>query len=275
MKMKNSLKRTIFYFRLKKTIVQMGCFYIKYIIYFIYKKGEISMKKVEKQVFTNSKVKLLLFITFILSILSIFIALAIVAISVEKSPLPEFPLTMVEHMWKFYLMIPLPLLSTVLGIIFINRKYKCKKNLIAGIITLILLCIFGSFTSVFAKQISHDSSYLNELSNRVSINFPHDSYISITFNLSDDCDFLVMIKIQDSFSRDFINQLESGNNWKKDTSHIPSNVLDIYTLAVTQNYDYFTVFNETKTVYNDFDGKLIYMAFDIETNVMYVYSFKE
>ena len=77
------------------------------------------------------------------------VALMLVAFSVQSSPIPDFPFAMVEHMWKFFLIIPIPLSSLILGIIFTTKGYKCKKNIIVGIIMIVILSIFGTFTNNF------------------------------------------------------------------------------------------------------------------------------
>src|SRR5690554_3028957 len=189
------------------------------------------MQKQEIETSLNSGIKKFLLVMFILSLLSIFGAMMLVAISVAMSPLPDFPLTMTEHMWKFYLIVPIPGVSAILGIVFIRKKYKCKKNIIAGIIMTTLLCVYGGFTSIFANRISHDSNYIIELSNEVNFYIPNDSYISIAFDFNENCESMAMIKINSSANNDFINKLEGNNNRKKDRSFIPSNVLDIYAFS--------------------------------------------
>lgn len=55
----------------------------------------------------------------------------------------------IENMWLFFLMTPIPVFSTVFGCILKAKGYKYKKNIVAGIIMTILLCIYGSFTFIF------------------------------------------------------------------------------------------------------------------------------
>ena len=83
-----------------------------------------------RNIASKNNVKNLLLLAFIFSILSLFFALIIVSISMNSSPLPSFPFSMTEHMWKFYLFLPLPLASLILGVIYIGQGYKCKKILL-------------------------------------------------------------------------------------------------------------------------------------------------
>ena len=197
----------------------------------------------------------------------------VVAISVNNSPLPDFPLAMTEHMWKFFIMVPIPLVSIILGFIYLKKGYKCKKNIIAGIIMTGLLCIFGSFTGAFSDQISHDMSYLKPISEKINLDIPTDGYISIMYDFQDSGDSLAMVKIDDQNDK-FVSQLDSNSNWRKDTSFIPSNKIDLYLLTMTSSYDYFMIYNLTINSYNSFEGEIIYFAYNIESDVLLIYCSK-
>ena len=221
----------------------------------------------------KKKIKVLLLVSFILSLISIYFALMIVAISVNNSPLPDFPLSMAEHMWKFFIIVPIPLASIILGFIYLKKGYKCKKNIIAGIIMTGLLCIFGSFTSAFSDRISHDMSYLEPISEKINLDIPTDGYISIMYDFQDSDDSLAMVKIDDQ-NDSFASELDNNNNWKRDTSFIPSNKIDLYLLTMTSSYDYFMIYNLTTNSYNYFEGKTIYFAYNIESDVLLIYCSK-
>lgn len=51
-----------------------------------------------------------------------------------------------RDMWILYLLTPIPIASIVYGCVWKAKGRNCKKNIIVGIIVLVLLCIFGSFT---------------------------------------------------------------------------------------------------------------------------------
>ena len=54
-----------------------------------------------------------------------------------------------ENMWVFFLMTPIPLSSIIFGFILKSKGYQYKKNVIVGLIVVILLCVYGSFAFVF------------------------------------------------------------------------------------------------------------------------------
>ena len=228
-----------------------------------------SLSKVERG--ESKRVKTILLISFIISIASILFALMVVALSVQSSPLPDFPLIMVEHMWKFLLVIPIPLVSIILGIVFMKKGYKCKKNIIVGIIMVALLSLYGSFTNIFASQVSHDVKYLTKISDVTNIDIPSNAYISIAYDYLTEGDSLAMVKFDDNSM--YTDNIENNLNWKTDISFIPSNVNNLFILSITSNYEYFTVYNITSNSYNNFDGELIYFAYNVDTSVLFIYCF--
>ena len=181
---------------------------------------EDSIEVNRQVIISNKKINSILIIFFVLSIASIFMALGIVAIFVNTSLLPTFPLSMVEYMWMFYLFIPIPLASIVLGVVFKRKGYKCKKNIIVGCIMTPLLFLYGCFWIKFYPSITHDTSYIVSLSNTISITIPSDSYVSIVTDYNN-YEYLMMVKISENKTENFVNNLEY-NGWKK--------IVDLYLL---------------------------------------------
>lgn len=99
--------------------------------------------KLNATVNNKEPIRTLLTVMFILSILSVFAAMTAVQITTN------YGFSMIECMWEFFLFIPIPLTSAILGIIFIQKNYKCKKNIIAGFIMCAILAIYGCFTFIF------------------------------------------------------------------------------------------------------------------------------
>jgi hypothetical protein len=81
---------------------------------------------------------------------------------------------------------------------------------------------------------------------------------------------MAMVKIDQESSDAFVSTLKNNPNWKQDISFVPANAIDILTLTTTANYDYFSAFNITTNSYNNFPGNIIFMAFDVETNMIYI-----
>ena len=224
----------------------------------------------------SGKIKVLLLSLFVLSLSSIMLALICVAIAVNNSPIPSFPLVMAEYLWIFFLFVPLPLSSLVLGIIFLQKGYKCKKNIIAGTIMSVLLCLYGCFTPIFAHNISHDAKYVNDLSATVQLDVPTPEYVAITYELYESCESMAMIKISEADASDFVMQLELSGNWKRDHSSFPPFHFDFLQNLETADYEYFCFYNLSYNEYNAYTGSaVIYMAYDVQSRVLFVYQFKD
>lgn len=100
-----------------------------------------------------------------------------------------------NYLWIFYLITPVPIISIILGIIYKRKGYKCKKNIVAGIIMLILMCIYGSMGFVFEDEVDHSDAAIIKAEEVIGIDIPEASYID-TFYWEED-------EIQ-SFSRGYI-----------------------------------------------------------------------
>ena len=108
---------------------------------------------------------------FVLSVLSIFGATFVVSL------LSEITYVMTEHMWVFFLFLPIPLASFAFGFRLKKKGYDYKKNVIAGIIVTALLCVFGSFTFIFSDFYSHSDEPLLEAEQILQIDIPKHRYI--------------------------------------------------------------------------------------------------
>ena len=91
----------------------------------------------------SNRFRLISNLLFAASLLSVLGAVALV------SEVSAYNGLFAENMWLFYLFAPLPIASVVVGFMLKNKGYKYKKNIIAGIIVTLILCIYGSFTFIF------------------------------------------------------------------------------------------------------------------------------
>ena len=224
----------------------------------------------------NGKIKTLLLVTFILSLLSIVMALITVALCVQFSPLPEFYFTFPEYMWMMLLFIPLPLASAVLGIVFLVKKYKCKKNIIAGFIMCVVLAIYGSFPFILDNYTSHDFKYVKELERIVSIDLPDSGYVSVSRAKKADSTTKAEAMIKFDDADEICRTVSTDVRFSDNASDIPSNILSEYYVVVTLDYDYFMLIDVTG---NDGENgqngqhRYVYIAYNIEKNILFVLDF--
>lgn len=77
------------------------------------------------------------------TLLSLFVGIfaAVVAMIINNAGEMEF----VKYIWAMYFALPIPIASIVVGCVLKKQGRPYKKNLIAGIIFTVLLCLYGSF----------------------------------------------------------------------------------------------------------------------------------
>ena len=220
----------------------------------------------------SKRIKALLLAMFILSLLSIFMALIATAICRLASPLPEFSFSFPEHMWVFFVFIPLPLASAILGIVFLAKKYKCKKNIIAGAIMCALLVIYGSFTFAFTDNALHDFGYVSEIEQTVFIELPDNGYISRARNTDSTTKSVAMIRFDNA--DEIYSTVISDGRFYDSTEFIPLNLINAYYASITSDYDYFMLFNVTDNEENSAEQqRYIFLAYNIDRNILFVLDF--
>jgi len=116
--------------------------------------------------------KTVLLTLFILSFGSLFLGLAFVLV-VTDFGLQDF----IAKMWGMYLALPLTLACLGLGITGKKRGYKCKKNIIAGIIFSVLLLIYGSFPLFLQETYSRDYTLVSRVSQTINFALPKEGEI--------------------------------------------------------------------------------------------------
>lgn len=123
----------LLYFMRKEDLKENSMFYS-----YMYKNPAKTLEQPSPDKWKNASV-----ILFAASLLSILGATTLVGAVSDANGL------FTENMWLFFLLTPIPIASTVFGFVLKAKGLKYKKNIIAGIIMTVLLCIYGSFTFMF------------------------------------------------------------------------------------------------------------------------------
>ncbi len=239
-------------------------------------KSKPKTKKAKPNFQQNPKINSLLITMFVLSLVSVFIGLFAVRIAVITSPIPDYGIIMLEYMWVFFLIIPLPLTSAILGIVFLIKNYKCKKNIIAGFIMCVVLAIYGCFTFIFQDDVKHDFAYVRNIELTADLNLPNSGYIAYSpadaFGYSDG-----MIKFDDQ--SEIFNTVITSGQFVTDTKLFASDIVKSYNLSATKNYDYFMLYDITCHItngtskYEHNNHRFIYLAYNVDKNILYFSEF--
>lgn len=210
---------------------------------------------------------------FVASLLSIFGALVLVAVVSGENHL-----FLDENMWLFFLFTPIPIASVVLGFVLKAKNYKYKKNIIAGIIMVIFLCAYGSFSFIFADVYDHSDEPIVRAERTVGIDIPDHKKISTQdwtkgtqsvsrgyiYSTSD-------IYFDDAAVEEFEKQLADDERWLPAVS---SDMIGI-TSPIYDNsfHDYILIYNVDTSEYNTLPSnsgnfRFINVLYRLEENQM-------
>ncbi len=213
-------------------------------------------------------------ILFVASLLSIMLGLNLLSWVSEINGL------FVENTWVFFLMTPITIASVVLGFVLKSKGYKYKKNVIAGIIMTVILCIYGSFSFVFGAFLDHSDTPVIETEQTIGINIPE--YTSIT---TEDMSkwgqrpsgertlYKSEIVFNNSQSEEFEKEIQNDERW---LSLIPNDLIGVMSrYREFTIYDYALIYNTDTAKFNalpENEGTyhFINVLYSSELNKMYI-----
>ncbi len=213
--------------------------------------------------------------------------LFVVTLFSELIPMPIISLIssgdaeFVNYLWIFYLITPIPVISIISGIIYKRKGYKCKKNIVAGIIILILLCIYGSMGFTFENEADHSDAAIINAEEVIGIDIPEAAYIETFYWEEDE---------EQSFSRGYIysssnisfdeevadayeEELQNNPKW---LTKIPSDLYGL-TSSLTEYYDgsFLLLYNTDTKEFNTVPKEngnyhFLSLGYDAEYNTMQI-----
>lgn len=221
---------------------------------------------VVKQIKNPEMLKKLMTVLFILN--CICIPLALYTVNLANTGAQGFQF--IKKAWIFWLWLPVPILSIVLGIKYRKIYASFDKNILSGVIVAIFLLIFGSF---YFFPINQDYDKIYRYADALNIALPpegelyiqeYDTYFD---NMKD------FVKIDAYFDRADcleINELiKNKQNWISKDELSSKLRIFIPTTLIGAESSYFSIYNKTLDNYNSVPNEsgeyLIYaMMFDKE-----------
>ena len=160
----------------------------------------------------------------------------------------------VENMWVFFCFVPVPVASVVFGIYLKKKGHKFKKNIIVGIIMTPLLCIYGSFSFVFADMYSHSEEPILMAEKMLDIDIPAHSQINTqdwtkgTQTVSRGYVFSESeVYFKEKDAKPFENSLASDDKW---LSSVPNDLIGITSHFCDSKFDYCIIYNVDTNEFN-------------------------
>jgi len=246
---------------------------------FIFGGYEMSSEQIDKfqmKSVNKSTTKTFLLILFILSFFTLYLALFLVSNATSNNANSA----MTENMWLFFLPLPIPLTSLILGVKYKKMGYKATKNIVAGIIFSVLLVLYGSFTFIFSGLYSHDFSFVNQIETQINFNLPDKGNITTqdwTKGEQSGTDattthYLYMSDITFTNKEEISSlnkEINSSKFWMTSVSTLLLGEVPSMCSYLTSNsdYNYFMIYNCDLKTYNAIPGesgtyKFIFIAYD-------------
>ncbi len=186
-----------------------------------------------------------------------------------------------NYLWIFYLITPIPVISIILGIIYKRKGYKCKKNIVAGIIMLILMCIYGSMGFTIEDEADHSDAAIIKAEEVIGIDIPEAAYIDTFYwEEEEEQSFnrgYIYSSSDISFNEDVADAFEAeiykNPKWME---KIPSDLYGL-TSSLTEYYDgsFLLLYNADTKEFNTVPKKngtyhFFSLGYDVEYNTMQI-----
>lgn len=215
--------------------------------------------------------KTLLTIMFALSIASVVISLVIAFILLQTTAFPQYAVLMTQFMWISFLFLPIPIASLALGIIFVRKKYKCKKNVIAGCLVIVALIICGSFTPLYKNNIGlqrDQELFVDTINNMTPATIPAYRCSAVfSYPKLNEYYGTVMSGMVDLGSKDVYLEALADVHMMPSIEHtpLPKGFLNAYDRWLIRNCHEFYIYNvatKEENVVTSAGGMFVFMAFD-------------
>lgn len=213
-------------------------------------------------------------VLFIASLLSIWMALALVSIVNSDNHM------VTENFWLFFLLTPIPISSIIYGIILKQKGIKFRKNIIIGIIITVILCIYGSFSFIFSGVYDHSDKPIIRVEQTLDIDLPqHKNINTQDFTIGSQTTsrgyvyYVSDVYFDNDIANKFEQQIATDEKW---LPSVPSNLVGITSPIVNfTNHDFTLIYNSDTSEFNtlpDDNGKFrfISLMYNTDKNLMYI-----
>lgn len=233
----------------------------------------------KKKIHSPKFVENLMIVLFVLTIACLWFGTYSVEVVAKILKVSRFSIGEVE--WVYWLWLPIPILSIVLGFKYNRVGYKCTKNIVAGFIMSFLLVVYGCFS--FFPQHGAQYNEIYSYQDIIGIELPKNGDLLIVddypYHEDDKTNFsLVSVYYDyedDSVTDELIKNIKSNENW------IFCKELDknLKTFVFSSEDDvYFSIYNKTLDEYNvvpkDLGKYEFYaMEYDVSDKKLLIYQY--
>ena len=182
-------------------------------------------------------------VLFILTLISILIIPYLIKLFLEDYG--ENFIGLVKNFYLFLYLLPIPILSFVLGIKYIRKDLKCTKNIVVGIIAILILLVLSSFSLLFPGQ---DYKIIDSYRDISDVKLPNNGDLNVlNFEKSPDNDKLNYTFINVYYSKNETNILEENikksDKWIKYKNLTPKQKVLIPSVCEINSSSYLLLYN--------------------------------
>ena len=232
-----------------------------------------------------TKVKIALIILFILTIISIWASILLILLTVQKENVPLF-LTF-NYTYVAYYVLPIPILSIILGVVYRIKGLKCTKNIIAGIIVTGIILLESSISFLISDEIDYKN--VNSYEEVIGIILPSEGkYYKINWDesylLNHKSSYIIFTNQKEE--KAFFEELKNSKNWltKKEVSTNLENLLTPATCESVKQECYYSLYIKELNTHNTLPVQngvyhIYAMAYSRDKSYLnigeYIYNYKE
>lgn len=210
-------------------------------------KKKIAIEEQQENLEKYEKVKIGLIVLFVLTIISIWASMFLILLTPQKENVP-LPLT-----FNSYYLLPIPVLSIILGIIYRIKGLKCTKNIIAGIIVTGIILLEGSVSFLINDEIDYKN--ITTYRDAIGITLPSQGkYYKINWDesylLNHKSNYIIFTNPKEE--KAFFEELQNSKNWltKKEISTNIENLLTPATCESVNQECYYSIYIKELNTHN-------------------------
>ena len=214
-------------------------------------KKKIAIEEQQENLEKYEKVKIGLIVLFVLTIISIWASMFLILLTPQKENVP-LPLTF-NYTYVAYYLLPIPVLSIILGIIYRIKGLKCTKNIIAGIIVTGIILLEGSVSFLINDEIDYKN--ITTYRDVIGINLPSQGkYYKINWDesylLNHKSNYIIFTNQKEE--KAFFEELQNSKNWltKKEISTNIENLLTPATCESVNQECYYSIYIKELNTHN-------------------------
>ena len=236
--------------------------------------------EIMQQELLNKKINRTIKWSLVLPILAYFAAIIVVMFVVRRQEYPLFGGTLVSYMWIFFLFVPFPLMSLLIGINYARYKYPCKKNIIISAIVAAILTIYGFMSFVLRNNYSRDFEYVNFLEEKVNFGLPDKGDVLASYNAIDSTRAYIVVYCEESPNLSYFEYNMTMNHYLwRDAMSLPYSIANESWVENFYDVDYFclcditTDYVEYNVIAKEKLHRYVLLGYDIDNHILKIVDF--